>query len=456
MNIDNKRVTLIGLGRSTVAAAQLLLRHGAHPFISEVGSSRALEPWKKQCEQLGIPCEMGGHSGDACEKADMIVLSPGVPLTVPLVAQARLRGIPVLGEFELAWRFCSSKAIAVTGTNGKTTVTTLLRDMIASCGYSVALAGNNDTPLSLVALEEEPPDWVVLEVSSYQLETVEQFHPAIACILNVTPDHLSRHGSIEHYAIVKGRIFMRQQAGDTAIRNADDPLVNTLPSPDGIRQFYFSMKGPAANTFYADDDNIYFGDQAVASSADNPLPGKHNLANVLAALAVMHAGKFPRQETLEGLRRFKGVEHRIEHVMSFQGVDYYNDSKSTNLDSLRVALESFSQPIILLAGGRGKGSDYASLCPLVRKQVKHLIAFGEDAALISAAYDGCVSNEQAASMMDAVKRARLAADSGDVILLSPACASFDMYDNFESRGRDYKDCLRRLPCEETRGEGSNS
>jgi UDP-N-acetylmuramoylalanine--D-glutamate ligase len=332
----------------------------------------------------------------------------------------------------------------VTGTNGKTTVTTLLHDMIAACGHSVALAGNNDTPLSLVVLKEPQPEWVVLEVSSYQLETADRFHPVIACVLNVTPDHLSRHGTLEHYAIIKGRIFAQQHAGDAAIRNADDPLVASLPTSDTARHFFFSLEKKGQDTFSADEESIYLGNEVVASCADNPLPGKHNLANVLASLAVMHAGGFDWQRTLEGLRNFKGVEHRIEHVMCLDGVDYYNDSKSTNLDSLRVALESFSRPIVLLAGGRGKGSDYAPLCPLVRERVKHLVVFGEDAPLITAAYGNSVPTEHAASMMDAVKRARQAAAAGDVVLLSPACASFDMYDNFEARGRDYKDCLRRL------------
>ena len=448
MNLVDKKVTLVGLGRSSVAAAQLVLRHGARPFITEVGNNRALDRWRDACTQLHIPCETGGHSESACEKADLIVLSPGVPLTAPLVEQARLRGVPILGELELAWRFCTAKAIAVTGTNGKTTVTTLLRDMIAACGHSVALAGNNDTPLSQVVQEERQPDWVVLEVSSYQLETVEEFHPCIACILNITPDHLSRHGSLEHYAVVKERIFMRQTRGDAAIRNADDPLVSGMQTPEGVRPFLFSMNSAGENTFFTDGSHIYYGDQTVASCADNPLPGKHNLANVLAALAVMRAGGFDEAKTLSGLRAFKGVEHRIEHVMCLDGVDYYNDSKSTNLDSLRVALESFSQPIVLLAGGRGKGSDYTPLCSLVRDRVKHLVTFGEDAALIMAAYGKEVPAEQAASMIDAVRRARAAAAPGDVVLLSPACASFDMYDNFEARGRDYKDCLRLLTCEE--------
>jgi len=452
MNLKDKKVTLVGLGRSSIGAAQLLLQQGARPFITEMGSSRALEPWREQCEQLNIPVETGGHSDNAFQRADLLILSPGVPLAAPLVTQAQEAGVPVLGELELAWRFCKSKAVAVTGTNGKTTVTTLLHDMIAACGHSVALAGNNDTPLSLVVLKEPQPEWVVLEVSSYQLETVDRFHPVIACVLNVTPDHLSRHGTLEHYALIKGRIFAQQRTGDADIRNADDPLVASLPTSDGARHFFFSLEKQGKNTFSADEANIYLGNDIVASCKDNPLPGKHNLANVLASLAVMHAGGFDWQRTLKGLRKFKGVEHRMEYVTCLDGVDYYNASKSTNLDSLRVALESFTKPIVLLAGGRGKGSDYAPLCPLVRERVKHLVVFGEDAPLIMAAYGAAVPTEHADSMMDAVKRARCAATAGDVVLLSPACASFDMYDNFEARGRDYKDCLCRLADKKETGQ----
>ena len=389
-------------------------------------------------------CETGGHSEEACERAELIVLSPGVPLTAPLVAEARRRGIPITGELELASRFCNARIIAVTGTNGKTTVTAMLHAMIIACGHSVGLAGNNDTPLSQIALLRDQPEWVVVEVSSYQLETTETFHPEIAVVLNITPDHLSRHGTLEQYAAIKARIFEQQQPGDSAVRNMDDPLVAAMPVPEKIRAFGFSMHTSDKNTVFADADNIYFEDMQVASRADNPLPGSHNLQNVLAALAAIRAGGFHWEKSLQGLRRFKGVEHRIEYVMSLEGVDYYNDSKATNLESLRVALESFQRPVVLLAGGRGKGSNYAQLSALIRERVKKIIAFGEDAPLIMTAYDGCTDVELAMSMMDAVNRARTAATTGDVVLLSPACASFDMYDNFEARGRDYKDCLQRL------------
>lgn len=444
MELKGKRATLIGLGRSSTAAAGLLQHHGAFPFITEIGNSAGLREWQRQCDDGAIPYEIGGHSKGAFEDADMIILSPGVPLTAPCLETPRRRGVPVLGELEFAWEFCSGRMLAVTGTNGKTTVTSLLHAMIAACGFNVALAGNNDTPLSQVALQTPQPDYVVLEVSSYQLESMERFRPCVAAVLNVTPDHLSRHGDMERYVAAKARIFAQQQAGDAAVLNADDPLVLTMPIPPGVHRYYFSLKEKRDDGFYADQDVLFYGDEAVAALADNPLPGRHNLANVLAALAMMRAMNFSWQGTLAGLRGFKSVEHRIEHVMDLQGVKFYNDSKSTNIDSLRVALESFHEPIVLIAGGRGKGSDYRSLRELIRERVRCIIVIGEDAPLIAAAFNDLAPIRHADSMMDAVRQAHQAACAGDVALLSPACASFDRYANFEARGRDFKECVVTL------------
>ncbi len=444
MELEGKRITLVGLGRSSVAAARLVIRHGATPFITEQGDNRALAPWLEQCRHYAIPFETGGHSDSAFSRPDMIVLSPGVPLEAACLEQARRRRIAMMGELELAWRFCRAKALAVTGTNGKTTVCTLVHAMLTACGHTVALAGNNDTPLSRVVMDDMQPDYVVLEVSSYQLETTDRFHPCIAAVLNITPDHLGRHGSMDNYAAMKARLFQNLEIGDATIRNADDTLVMALPVPETPTHYYFSLRCPAPNTWYVDDSAVFFGERQVAWCADNPLPGEHNMANVLAAMAMMHAGGFDLDAVVGALRAFPGVEHRIERVMSLDGVDYYNDSKSTNVDSLRVALESFTRPIVLIAGGRGKGSDYRTLRPLVTARVKRLIVFGEDGPQLESAYSDCVPVECAASMMDAVRRARRACTPGDVALLSPACASFDMYDNFEARGKDFKDCLRRL------------
>ncbi len=444
MDLNNIQVTLIGLGRSSLAAARLLQQQGAHPFITESDDNARLHDWMEQAARFNIPCELGGHSAEAFEKASLIIVSPGVPIGAACLKGPRDAGVPILGELEFAYRFCTSRVLAVTGTNGKTTVTTLVEQMVKSSGRTVALAGNNDTPLSQVILEGAQPEYVVLEVSSYQLETTDRFHPSVSAVLNLSPDHLSRHGTLEGYAAAKARIFMRQGEGDAAVLNADDPWTAAMGVPEGVERFLFSLEQRGAKTLYADTNAIYYEDTAVASVADNPLPGSHNLANVLAALAVMKASGFSWEGPLEGMRGFRGVEHRIEPVLHLDGIDYYNDSKSTNIDSLRVALESFSRPVILIAGGRGKGADYTPLKFLIRERVKHLVLIGEDAPKMETAFKGSVPMSRADSMMCAVELARDQGKAGDVVLLSPACASFDMYDNFEARGRDYKACVQSL------------
>lgn len=444
MKLKDMQVTLVGLGRSSLAAARLLQREGARPFITESGDSPRIKRWLDQATDHHIPCEIGGHTSEAFAGTDLMLLSPGVPLTAACLDGPRDAGTPILGELEFACRFCTSRILAVTGTNGKTTVTTLLENMVRKSGQTVALAGNNDTPLSQVILEETPPEYVVLEVSSYQLETIDQFHPAVSAVLNLTEDHLGRHGSMEGYAATKARIFSRQGAGDAVVLNADDPWTVVMRPPAEVACFHFSLQAKGERTLFADERHLYFEDTKIASLTLNPLPGRHNLANVLAALAVMKAAGFPWEGPLEGLRTFQGVEHRIEHVLNLDGADYYNDSKSTNEDSLRVALESFDRPIVLIAGGRGKGGDYRTLIPLVQRQVKTLVMIGEDTPLLEAAFGTCVPALRADSMMDALRRARENAEPGDVVLLSPGCASFDMYDNFEERGRDFKACVQRL------------
>lgn len=444
MNVKDMEVALVGLGRSSLAAARLLQREGARPFISESADNPRITRWLDLATEHHIPCEIGGHSAGVFSKADLVLLSPGVPPGAPCLQASRDQGTPILGELEFAFRFCTARILAVTGTNGKTTVTSLLEAMVRQSGNTVALAGNNDTPLSQVILEEVQPEYVVLEVSSYQLETIEQFHPAVSAVINITEDHLGRHGSMEGYATAKARIFMRQEAGDAVVLNADDPMTAAMVSPPGVERFFFSLRDRGSKTLYADDRNIYFEDTEIAPLKMNPLPGRHNLANILAALAVMKAAGFPWDGPMEGLRSFRGVEHRIEHVLNLDGVDYYNDSKSTNEDSLRVALESFSRPVVLIAGGRGKGGDYKALAPLVRQHVKFMVTVGEDAPALKVAFGDIIASVHAHSMMDAVKQACEHAVTGDVVLLSPACASFDMYDNFEERGRDFKNCVRRL------------
>lgn len=451
MDVSGKRITVVGMGRSAMGAVELLLAKGAIPFVTECRDDGDLAPYRETLEALGVAYEVGGHTEHAFEEADWLVLSPGVPASAEMVVRFAERGLPVLGELELAWGCCASKVLAVTGTNGKTTTTELLRAMIAACGHLVALAGNNKTPFSSAVLASPPPEYIVLEVSSYQLETAAAFHPWIATVLNVTPDHLGRHQSMERYAETKNRIFARQGMGDVAVVNADDEWAAKMGVPDDARRVAFSLNEWSVDGLWVDCGRICEGDETVAPLADNPLPGKHNLHNVLAALAMVRAGGFDWERCLGALRSFRGVEHRIEYVARVAGVDYYNDSKSTNIDSLRVALESFEQPVVLIAGGRGKGAGYESLRELVSAHVKKLVTLGEEAPRFEAAFSGLAATSRASTMTEAVGLAQEAASQGDVVLLSPGCASFDMYRNFEERGCDYKTCVTALTQPEKRG-----
>ncbi len=444
MNMRDQKVTVVGMGRSALGAVKLLLHHGADPFVTDASEGPALAPHVAALDALGVPHETGGHGPHAFADTALVIVSPGVPPSIPPLVAARSRGIPVMGELEYASRFLAGTLLAVTGTNGKTTVTELLRHLIEGCGRSVALAGNNDTPLSEVALLNPAPSYVVTEVSSYQLETCDTFHPHIATVLNLTPDHLGRHGDMETYGAVKARIFSRMAPGDVAVVNADDVRTRAMDVPPGVFRAAFSVNHPVGEGVYVADDGFHVQGRRVTSSTDNPLPGRHNRANVAAALTMARAAGLDWDRVVSALRTFRGVEHRIEPVLDADGVSWYNDSKSTNIDSLRVALESFERPIILLAGGRGKGSDYGVLRDLVARTVKALITLGEDAPLLEAAFGDLVKTSRAAGMAEAVTLARENAAPGDVVLLSPGCASFDRYANFEERGRDFKACVRRL------------
>ena len=463
-SMRNKRVALLGLGRSSVAAARLVQLHGAVPFVSDNNDNDKLKPYRKTLEQFGIAYEVGGHTNKAFQNPDMVVLSPGVPANLPILAPLRQVNVPIIGELELASRFYTGCILAVTGTNGKTTTTRLLHHMLQSCGHSVMLAGNNETPFSEVVCMEKHPDYVVLEVSSYQLESTDCFHPHIAAVLNLTPDHLGRHGSMETYAQVKARIFAHQQQGDRLVLNYDDAVVKNMlafdrhvPNEESIDSnrylehskhpviHYFSLKEPVPCGLWVDGDTILDETGAtVAQCSDFTLPGNHNLSNALAALTMMRAGSFSWEATLQGMRSFLAVEHRIEPVASIDGVQFYNDSKSTNIDSLRVALESFDKPLTLIAGGQGKGSDYTVLRPLIQDKVTCLVTLGEDAPKFEAAFGDIVPFKRATSMQDAVEQAFSSTPTGGVVLLSPGCASFDMYDNFESRGDDFKELVHNL------------
>ena len=442
MDVKGKKVTVVGLGETALAAVRLLLREGARPFVTDSSDGPKQRKLREALEAWDVPCELGGHTDAAFDGAALVIPSPGVPPDVEAIERARAAGADVVGEMEFAFPYCRSRLLAVTGTNGKTTVTELLTALIGACGRRVQLAGNNACPFSAAVMLEPPPEFFVLEVSSYQLETARTFRPWVAAVLNVTPDHLARHRSLEAYAAVKACIFANQRHGDVAVVNYDDPLVRPMAGGSQAAVWPFSQQTRLDSGLWCDGETIRLGDEAVAQVTDTRLRGRHNIENVLCALTGMRAGGFDWAATLEGLRAFKGVEHRIEYVAKIDGAAFYNDSKSTNVESLRVALESFDGPVVLIAGGQGKGSDYAVLEGLVRERVRKILVLGEDAPKLEQAFAAFVDVERVEDMASAVTRAAAAARPGDVVLLSPACASFDMYENFEHRGRVFKECVR--------------
>ncbi len=443
MDVSGQKVCIVGMGETSLALVKLLLQHGAQPFVTEFKPHEEVIHSTNELDSLGVAYECGGHSNTALTNAKLIIPSPGVSPEISVIQSAQNTGIPIMSEIEFASRYCQSKIVAVTGTNGKTTTTELIAHVMRTCGLDVGLCGNNETPLSKVVAQKQQPEYVVIEVSSYQLDLVSSFAPNIGVVLNLTNDHLQRHKTMENYAATKARLFAAQKDTDTAILNADDDWVKDMGAGLKSRVLKFSQCNPKESVCCIEND-LLVEDVIVAQRSDSPLPGEHNTENILATLAVMSVLDADCSAMLDGLKSFSGVEHRIEHVVEYDGVVYYNDSKSTNLDSLKVALESFDDPIILIAGGDGKGSDYSFLNTLIEQRVKHLVAIGTDAPIMMNSWGGCTKTSSADSMLDAVRRAHSQAEAGDVILLSPACASFDMYSNFEERGQEYKACVHTI------------
>ena len=443
-NIREKKVTVVGMGRTASALVRLLLREGAEPFVTDAGDSPKLELFAQELDGLGVAHERGGHTDAAFRDAAFVIPSPGVPPHLPQIRAAADAGATVIGEVEFAATHCRSRILAVTGTNGKTTTTELLRACIAACGHSVDLCGNNARPLSEAVMADPAPLYLVVEVSSYQLETIRTFRPWIAAVLNVTPDHLTRHPTIEEYAAVKARIFKNQGAGDVAVVNADDSRAATMAHGGAQRRVPFSLTQQFDDGVHLEGSQIICDKHLLAYVDDVRIPGKHNLSNVLAALAMLWAGRFPMDKVRRGLYAFTGVEHRIETVLTHNHVTWINDSKATNLDSLKVALDSMKRPVVLIAGGRGKGDDYRRLRAYMKAMVRAVIAIGEDAPKIGEAWGDLTPVRLAGDMADAVARAAALAQRGDVVLLSPGCASFDQFDDFEHRGRVFKECVREI------------
>src|SRR5712691_518544 len=448
MELRGKRVLVVGLGKSGVASALFLKLRGARVTVSDTKTEDELRAEIPVLLDHGITVETGEHGERTFHGQDLIVVSPGVSVDALPIVQARTSGEPIIGEIELAAQFLPGRIVAITGSNGKTTTTTLTGEILTAGGLPTLVGGNIGTPAISLVERAKPDHIIVLEVSSFQLETIQTFRPKMAVILNITPDHLDRHRTFAAYAGAKARIFENQQADDFAVLNADDP--NCVALAEGIRAHicWFSRKKEVQQGASVQDGRIGFrdagGKREIMLVSEIPLKGAHNLENVLAAICAGALMGVRPEHIRRAVQQFKAVEHRLEYVATIRGVDYYNDSKATNVDATIKALESFPANIHLILGGKDKGSDYTVLNDLLRERVKRVYTIGAAAEKIESHIKGAAEIVPAETLDDAVRRAAAVAQAGDVVLLAPACASFDQFDNYEHRGRVFKEVVHTL------------
>ena len=452
MELKDKRVLVVGLGRSGVASALFLKARGARVTVSDTKSGDELRNEIPALLDHGITVETGGHGERTFRGQDLIVVSPGVPVDAPMLVQARAMGEAVIGEIELAARFLPGPMVAITGSNGKTTTTTLTGEILTAGGIPTLVGGNIGTPAISLTDRANPETAVVLEVSSFQLETIQTFRPKVAVVLNVTPDHLDRHRTFEAYVDAKARVFENQRGDDFTILNEDDPTCVTMASRTQAQVFWFSRQKEVKQGAWVGEGKILFRDgrgeqktsqREIMEVSEIPLKGAHNLENVLAAVCAGALMGCAPEKIRHAVREFKAVEHRLEFVATIRGVDYYNDSKATNVDATIKALESFPANIHLILGGKDKGSDYSVLNELLRQRVKRVYTIGAAAGKIESQIKN-VEVVHAETLENALRKANAVAEAGDVVLLAPACASFDQFKNYEQRGQVFKEIVRGL------------
>jgi UDP-N-acetylmuramoylalanine--D-glutamate ligase len=450
MELKGKKVLVVGLGRSGLAAALFLRHHGAQVTVSDVRSAEALANELPALLEEGIMVEAGGHGLLTFRRQDLIVVSPGVPLTTPELVQVMKFGLPVIGELELAARFLKGKVMAITGSNGKTTTTTLAGEIMQAAGMLTLIGGNIGVPVVALTEQSTEDSWAVLEVSSFQLETTESFHPQVAVILNITPDHLDRHGSFENYALAKERIFSEQTSSDVLVLNAANQRAAEAAKRTKATVYWFSMEQSVQRGAWVEGGHIVFRREP-GGAVENilplstiPLKGEHNVENVLAAVVATRLAGASVEAIRKAVKEFKAVEHRLELVATIAGVDYYNDSKATNVDATAKAIAAFPEGIHLILGGKDKNSDYTTLIPLLKERVKCVYTIGAAAEKIEMHLQNCVPLFHAETMVNAVKEAAKVAEKGDIVLLAPACSSFDQFENYEHRGQVFKNLVTEL------------
>jgi len=447
IELRKKRVLVVGLARTGIATALFCAGHNAIVTATDIRPESELGDAPAKLREAGVALELGGHHESTYMAQDLIVPSPGVPADDPFLKVARSKRITVWSEIELAYRFLEGELIGITGSNGKTTTTTLVHHILGTAGYHAILAGNVGTPLISCVDQMNAETVSVVELSRFQLEWIEKFRPDIGVFLNLTPDHLDRHKTMEAYAAAKARIFEKQTELDAAVLNADDPPTVGL-APKKPQTFWFSRKKRVLQgACLRGEDIIVVHDskeEFVMRCAEVPLPGPHNLENVLAAVMAARLAEVDPATIAKGVKSFSGVEHRLEFTAEIGGVRYYNDSKATNVDATWKALDAFPGRILVILGGKDKGGDYTALQKPLREKAILAVLIGAASDKIEGQIEGSVAIERAGTMERAVEIASHAAHSGDIVLLAPACASFDQFENFEHRGRVFKELVRGL------------
>jgi UDP-N-acetylmuramoylalanine--D-glutamate ligase len=449
LRLKNKQVLVVGLGQSGLSAVRYLVREGARVTVSDVKKEADLEPGVvKEMRSMGVTLETGGHTMNTFIRSERIIVSPGVPLDLAPLAAAKEKGIPVTGEMDLAVQIMNTPIVAVTGTNGKSTVTAFLGALLQNAGHKVFVGGNLGTPLIDCAAAGSKADVAVVEVSSFQLDTMEGFSPLVALLLNISPDHLDRYPNYEAYVQSKLKIFKNQGAGDFAILNDDDDVLSSFAPPKDVSVLRYGLKKKDLRQAFVEGKGIRAGLPGKESHAFDlqrcPLPGKHNVENMMAAALAGLALNVEPPVIQHTMDRFQGLPHRLELAGRIREVDFYDDSKATNVDAAIRSLASFDRPIILIAGGRHKGGDYAPLVRVAKGRVKKAFLMGESKQMMAEAFEDQIPYATADSMDDAVTKAFSVAKPHDVVLLAPACSSFDMFTDYGHRGRVFKKAVEGL------------
>ena len=447
MDLKGKRVLVVGMARTGIATAKFLKAKGSLVTTTEAKPEEEMREAVQELKGIDLSTEWGGHQTETFLKQDLIVVSPGVDLNMEPIQKAIRHGVRVISEIELAYHFIHVPILAITGTNGKTTTTLLVGEMLKEDGKEVGVGGNVGEPLILFADGRSRWEVLVAEISSFQLEAIEDFRPRISVLLNITEDHLDRYSSYSDYIQAKARIFANQNSGDLAVLNGDDPIVMQFGEKVKAKKVMFSMSEKLEEGAFSNGQTISLrlgGKGEEYSLAKAPLKGIHNVENMMAALTTARIFGCSRRAVQDVLDRFKGLEHRLEFVREIEGVRFYNDSKGTNVGSVVKSLQSFSEPVTLIAGGKDKNGDLSPLKGLVEKQVKHLILVGEAKERMNHELGGLTDTVLAETMEEAVSLARQKAKRGEVVLLSPACSSFDMFKDYKERGKVFKEAVFKL------------